>query len=101
MGRSVIIKKDCEVCGVGMDVNDEIESTEKYIQTLKDDIRALVMSTPREIKRGEDILTWIEYANFELQSLFEELERELTQLGRMYLVQSEIEYDKDNVVDNS
>lgn len=101
MGKSVIIKKDCEVNGVGLNVDDEIESSEKYIQSLKDDIRALVMSTPREIKRGEDVLTWIEYANFELQTLFDELETELTQLGRMYLVQSEIEYDKDNVVDNS
>ena len=97
MGMSVIIKKDCEINGAKLDVENQIEESEKYIQGMKDEIRSLVMSTPREIRKDDETMTWIEYAGFELNTLFDELDRELTQLGRLYLVKSEIDYDKDNV----
>ena len=100
MGKSVIIK-DCEISGCSLDAEYQIEESEKYIQHLKDTIRSLVMSTPREIKIEDSMLTWIEYAEIELNQVFEELENELMLLGKLYVVQSEIMYDKDNVIDNS
>lgn len=78
MGWGSIIKEVVLYRVYPKDIADKLKETEEMIEFLKDDIKALVHATPRDIVEADGSIThWEDYAKFKLRDTLEELEDEI------------------------